>query len=157
MIASRQHGAAADHNAGNVESGCRHQHPRHHFITVGNQDQPVKSRSHGYRLNGVSDEFPTGQRVFHPRMSHRNAVAYADSRKFKGRSPGGHHTQLGCRRDIPQMNVPGNHFVKGITDADQRFCQIFRAISHGMEQGTMRTSSGTFFYNIASHIRPILS
>ena len=85
---SRKHRSAADKNGREVEPQRRHQHAGNNLITVGNEHQRVERMGHCHDFNGIGDQLPAGQRIFHAGMVHGDAVTDADDGKFNGGSTG---------------------------------------------------------------------
>ena len=133
-MTSGEHGAATDENGRDIETCRCHEHPRYNLIAVWNEDKPIESRCHGNSLDGIRNEFTAREGIFHPRMPHGNTVTNTDRRKFNRRSTSCCHSKFHGFRNCIQMKVPRDNLVERIANSDQRFSQILRTISVGMEQ-----------------------
>ena len=106
----------------------------------------------GDGFDGVADEFAARQGKAHTAVAHGDTVADADSRKFDRCTTGGSDAELDGFGNVPQMDVAGDDFIKGITDADQGLLQIFIAIAHGVKKGSVGRTGKALFYDITMHV-----
>ena len=60
---------------------------------------------------GVGDQFSGYQRIFHSLMSHGNAVAHGDSRKYNRHSARQGHPLLYCLLNFIQIPVSRHNLV----------------------------------------------
>ena len=83
-------------------------------------------------FNGIGDDFPAGQRVFHAHMVHGNAVANANDTEFDGCSAS--HVNAGFNRfhNGVQVDVARDDVVGGIGNTDHRPANFSVSISHGL-------------------------
>ena len=88
LIASGQHRSAADNDGRDVQSASGHEHGRHDFIAVWDEDQAVEGVGRRHGFNGVANQFATRKGKTHAPMAHGNAVTDADRREFDGRTAG---------------------------------------------------------------------
>ena len=149
--AAGQHGAAADQDGRDIEPQGRHEHARDDLVAVGHQDQAVHGVGHGHDLDGVGDELPGGQGIFHALVVHGQAVADADDPELQGGAAGQAHPRLGGLGDLVQVEMAGDEFVKGIGHADDGLVDLPVGEAHGLEQGAVGVFFQTQFHQIAAH------
>ena len=87
-------------------------------------------------------------------MPHGNAIADTDGRELQRRTAGGSHAEFRRSGNLAQMDMPGNHLIERVANANQRLLQILRTIAHGMKQGTVSTARRSLLYNVTSHKYP---
>ena len=153
LIAAGQHGAAADEDGRDVEPQGRHEHARDDLVAVGHQDQAVKRVGHGHDLDGVGDELPGGQGIFHALVVHGHAVADADDPELQGGAAGHAHPGLGGLGDLVQVDVAGDEFVKGIGHPDDGLVDLPVGEPHGLEEGAVGVFFQALFHQVAAHGR----
>jgi len=149
---ARQHGAAADEDGGDVQAQGGHEHPGDDLVTVGDHHQGVEGVGHGHGFDGIGDEFPGSQRVFHPCVPHGDPVANPDGRKLHRRPAGEPNPRLDVVGDDPQVDVARDDFVGGVDDADDRPPDLFVRISHGLEQGAVGRPLQALLHQVAAHV-----
>ena len=88
LEAAGQHGSAGNQDGGDVEAQGRHEHAGDDLVAVGHQDEAVHGMGRGHDLDGVGDELPGGQGIFHAGVVHGQAVADADDPELQGGAPG---------------------------------------------------------------------
>ncbi len=84
LKAPGQHGPAGNQDGGDVEAQGRHEHAGDNLVAVGHQDQAVHGMGRGHDLDGVGDDLPGGQGIFHAGVVHGQAVADADDPELQG-------------------------------------------------------------------------
>ena len=102
-------------------------------------------------LNGVGDELPGGQGIFHALVVHGQTVADADDPELQGGAAGQAHPGLGGLGDLVQVQVAGDEFVKGIGHPDDGLVDLPVGEPHGLEQGAMGVFLQTQFHQITAH------
>ncbi len=138
LVTAGQHGAAADEDGGDVEAQRRHEHTGHDLVAVGHQHQPVEGVGHGHDFDGITDELPGGQGVFHPLVVHGQAVADADDPEFQGRPPGQAHPGFHRLGDFVQMDVAGDEFIKSVGHPDEGLVNLPVGKAHGLKKCAVR-------------------
>jgi len=81
----------------------------------------------GHDLNGVLDQFATGQRVPHSSMSHGHAVAYAYGLELEGDSSRRAYARFDRLAQLVQMDVSRDKFIIRVYDADEWPAELFIA------------------------------
>ena len=153
LEAAGQHGAAGDQDGRDVEAQGRHEHARDDLVAVGHQDQAVHRMGRGHDFDGVGDDLPGGQGIFHALMMHGQAVADADDPELQGGAAGQAHPGLGGLGDLVQVDVAGNEFVEGIGHPDDGLVNLPVGEAHGLEERAVRVLLQTQFHQIAAHGR----
>src|SRR3990172_6455798 len=113
--------------------------------------------SHSHNLDGVGNEFPAGQGIFHARMSHGNAVANPDGGEFYRRTAGHSYTRLHIFRNYIQMNMAGYDLIGGIYHADEGTGDLFVRVPHSLEQRTVGRPLESLFHDVTAHIASLLT
>jgi len=146
------HRATADHEGGDVGSECAHEHAGNDLVAVGDADQGVKAVGLDHGFHTVSNNFPTGERVLHPSMTHGNAVADADGVEFKGDAAGLSDGFLDKFSHFVEMNMAGNDFIKRVADSDEGFLEVTGFYQTGCPQkAPVRRAFGSQLDLIAIH------
>ena len=145
------------HDGRDVEAGGGHHHARDYFVAVRDQDETVQGVSFSHRLDGIADELAAGQRVFHAFVSHGDAVADADGRKFHRGPAGQEDSFLNGLSYAVQEKVARNQLVLCVYDADERTVDFLSHISHSVKERTDRRSARSLLDLIAVHFILFLS
>lgn len=85
--AAREHRAARDHDARDVEAGGGHEQAGHVLVAGGHQHEAVERMRRGHRLDAVGDELARNERILHALVAHRQTVADGDGREDDGTPP----------------------------------------------------------------------
>ncbi len=153
----RQHGAPTYDKGGKIQLRRGHGHPRNDLVTVGDVDQSVKSVGPGHDLHGILDQFPAGEREFHPLVVHGNAVAYPDNGKLQGKPSCGIDPRLHRLGDALEMHVAGDNGVEGVHHPDPGAFDLPIRIAAGLKKRAVWRPGNTLFCSIAVHMQIILS
>ena len=105
----------------------------------------------GHDLDGVGDDLPGGQGIFHAGVVHGQAVADADDPELQGGAAIQTHPGLGRLGDLVQVDVPGDELVIGIGHADNGLVDLPVGQSHGLEEGPMGIFFQALFHQVAAH------
>ena len=149
--AAGQHGAAGDQDGGDVEAQGGHEHAGDDLVAVGHQDEAVHGMGRGHDLDGVGDELPGRQGIFHAGVVHGQAVADADDPELEGGAAIEAHPGLGRLGDLVQVDVAGDEFVKGIGHADDGLVDLPVGQAHGLEEGAVGIFLQALFHQVAAH------
>ncbi len=147
-----EHGPAAHHDGGNVETHGSHEHPGDDLVAIGNQDQPVKGVSHGHDFNRIGDEFPAGKGVAHAGMIHGDAVTHPNGTEFDGCPPGVTNPGLDGLGDLVQMDVAGNDLIGRVGHPDEGAVQFGLGVTHGLEKRSVWGFFNALFHGITAHL-----
>ena len=151
VMDSRHHGPSAYHHGGNIETQRRHKHARHYLVAVRHKHKTVEGMGRGHDFDGIGDQLPAGQGIFHAGVAHGDAVTDADRGKCHRRSACHSDSRLHILRNSVEMYMAGNNFVGRIYYPDYRPGQLFVGIAHGLEERSVRRSLKTLFHKITSH------
>src|SRR3990172_8132295 len=113
--------------------------------------------SHSHNLDGVGNEFPAGQGIFHARMSHGNAVANPDGGEFHRRAAGYSYPRLHVLRNDIQVNMAGYDLIGGIYHADEGTGDLFVRVPHSLKQRTVGRPLNALFHCVTAHIASLLT
>ncbi len=151
LKAAGQHGPAGNQDGGDVEAQGRHEHAGDDLVAVGHQDEAVHGMGRGHDLDGVGDELPGRQGIFHAGVVHGQAVADADDAELQGGAAIEAHPGLGRLGDLVQVDVAGDEFVKGIGHADNGLVDLPVGQAHGLEEGAVGIFLQALFHQVAAH------
>ena len=112
------HRPAADEERGDVAAHGGHEHAGHDLVAVGDADHAVEAMGLEHRLDGVGDDLAAGQRVFHARVPHRDAVVDADRVEHERHPARLADALLDELAHLVQVDVAGNDV--GVAVADRR-------------------------------------
>jgi hypothetical protein len=99
-----------------------------HYLVAGRyHNQPVKLVGLSHDLNGVFDQFATGQRVSHAPMAHGNTVADAYGLEFEGHSSGRAYARLHSLTQLVKVNMPGYKLIIRVDNAYEGTANLFVA------------------------------
>ena len=139
------HGAAAHEDGRNVAPHGCHQHAGRDFIAVGNTDHSVEAMGFEHGFDGVGNDFPTGEGVFHSVVSHGDTVANTDgveNERNAASLPDAFLNELG---NIIEMHMSRHDVHMGTDDGDEGFAEIFFIDAAGAEQTSVRCPGGALF------------
>ncbi len=151
-----QHGASGDKDGGNVHPGGSHEQAGHVLVAVGDHHQPVKLVGHRHGLSGVGDQVPGDQGIFHPHMTHGDAVAHGDGGELHGGAAGRPDASLNGLGDLIQVHVAGDDLIIRADHADEGALQLLPGVAQGIEQRAVGGGGSPFFYNIRTHRADLL-
>ena len=106
-VTSGHHRPAADKDRREVHPAGRHQHTRHDFIAVGDENHRIHWVRGQHDLDRIGNQLPRTKRILHALVVHGQAVAYADgveSKRHTARIPDARLHSF-CNR--VQMGVTG--------------------------------------------------
>jgi hypothetical protein len=101
---------------------------------------------HGF--DGIGNDFPAGERVFHAVVSHRNTIANTNGVEHKGHSSGFADTLFDELSDIVQMNMSRYDVHMGTDNSNEGFTKVFFVNSASAEQSSVRRTSIALFDSI---------
>ena len=131
------HGAAGQHDAGDIQAGSCHQHTGDDLVAGAQQDQCIKLVDLRHGLHGVGDDLAVGQDVVHTDMAVCHAVAAADHAKFHRGTAGAVDTVTDALCDLPQIEVAGVGLTPGVRNADDGTSQVIRGETHRLVGSTV--------------------
>ena len=85
-----------------------------------------------HHLDGVRNDFPTGQGVTHPLVALAHAVTQGNGVELLCDTATFSNTVFGTFPQFAQMDMPGYDFVPGVHNGYQGFFEIFLFHSRGI-------------------------
>ena len=152
--AAGKHGAAGDENGGDVQAARRDKHAGNNLVAAGDENHGVELVALHGAFDRVRDDLAAGERIVHALVVHGDAVAYANGVDLQGGAAGKANARFDGVCDLLQVDVPGNDFVLGRDNGDQRSIEFFIRQSIGLEKAAMRRSGQPLLDGIASQLHP---
>ena len=147
-----KHRPAGAKEGGNIDARRGHQEAGHIFIAVWNHDEPVKLVGERHGLGGIGDEVARDKRILHANVPHGDAVAHGDGGEQHGGASGCAHAGLDRFGDLVEIHVPGDNFVEGGHNADQRAANFLFRIAERVKQAAVRRALHAGFDVIGKHV-----
>ena len=138
---SSEHWAARNEDGWDVQPRRRHQQPRHVFIAVGNHHQTVKLVGDGHCFSGISNQIAGDEGVLHADVPHGDPVADGNRGEENRRAARRADARFDGFGDFVQIHMPGDDFIIGGNDADERLADFLIGQTEGIEQ---RAVGGAF-------------
>lgn len=135
------HGAAGDEHGRNVETQCRHEHARCDLVAVRDADQRVRTMRVHLVFHRIGDDLAARQGVQHAGVPHGDAVVDGHRVELTRDAAGLLHGLGDETPNFVEMYVPGDEFVEGVGNGDDRLAEIL-AVNAGRtveRAGTGRT------------------
>ena len=143
VVQARQHGAAADKDAGQVQAAGGQQHTGHHLVAVRDKHDGIQRMRGEHHFNGVGDQLAGAQGILHALVVHRKPVADADGIELKRNTARVANSSLDRLTDVLEMTMARNIIAGGIDHRDKgAFHLIFRRV----QQRAVRGTCGAFFH-----------
>ena len=148
------HRAAGSEDGRDVDAHSAHQHAGNDLVAVRNADHGVERMGGRHGFDAVGNEFAAGEREFHARMPHRDAVADCDCIEFEGNAARLADLVADVFPDLVEMTVSGNDRGIGVAYADERLGKITLFQTRGPEQCPVRSLLHSAFHDVTSHFFP---
>ena len=131
------HGAAGQHDRGDIQPHGRHEHAGHDLVAAGHEHHAVELVGLDHVLHGIGDDLTAGQGVAHPLVALTDAIADGDGGELPGHAPRLCHAQLDKLHQLPQVVVAGHHLGVRVHHGDQRLFQVLLVQPRAVQQGTV--------------------
>src|SRR5574344_581841 len=131
---SGHHRTAGNKYCWKIETRGRHKHAGNDLVAVRYHDHGVKLMRLRHAFDRIGDEFACNKRILHAFVSHCDAVAYTDGRKFNRRAARHADSRLYSVGNTVEFNMSRNDFVFCTAYAYERTRQFFVGIAHSIEQ-----------------------
>ena len=149
---SGQHRASADEDRRDIHARRCHKKAGHVFVAVRDHDQTVELVRHCQRFRRIRDQVSCHERIFHPDMSHRDAVADCDRRYHDRRASRHRDSHLHCLCDLIQVHMPRHDLIVGADHSDQRPVQLFLGHPKRIKQRSVRRLLDALCHCVTSHL-----
>ena len=151
-VAAGFHRPAADENRGDIAAHGGHQHARHDLVAVGDADHAVEAMRAEHRLHRIGDDLAAGERIFHARVPHGDAVVHADGVEDEGHAAGPADALLDVLPDLVQVDVAGNDVHVAVADGDEGLFEIAVPQTGGAEEASMGGTGVAQLDRVGSHV-----
>ena len=131
---SRHHRTARNKNSRQIKTRGSHKHTRNNFVAVRNHNQSIQLMSFCNTFNAVGNQFAGNKRIFHSFVSHRNAVAHTNGRKFNRSSASHAHTGFYSLGNTVKLNMSRNNFIFCTDNANQRLSKFFVSVTRSVKK-----------------------
>ena len=145
------HRPAADEDRGDIAAHRPHEHAGHDLVAIGDADHAVEAVGLYDRLHGVGNHLAAGQRVFHARVAHGDAVVHADGVEDEGHAAGRADALLDVLPHLVQVDVAGDDVGVAVTDGDERLAEIVIDHAGGAEQAAVQGAGIAEFDHVGTH------
>ena len=136
--ATGEHRPAGDDHGRQVEPRGGHEHAGDDLVAVGDQHDRVERVRRDGDLDGVGDDLAARERVAHPHVVHRDAVAHADGRDLDRRAAGHADARLHRVGDLVEHQVAGDDLVRRVDDGDERPRDLLVGETVGLQETAVR-------------------
>ena len=150
--AAREHRAARDHDARDVEAGGGHEQAGHVLVAGGHHHEAVERMRRGHRLDAVGDELARNERILHALVAHRQTVADGDGREDDGHTAAQGDALLHRVRNLVKKDVSRNDVVLRGDDADERALNLRIAETESLKKRALRSRVDAFLEGIRTHV-----
>ena len=152
FVHTRVHGTGGHHYGGYVQAGCRHEHTGADLVAVGEQDDAVKSVTHGNRFHQVRYPLPGGQAVFHSFVTHDDTVTHARDPHKEGEATACVDTFFDGPFQLPHPNMARYDVGKARENPYVGPLEGRGSHARGVKKGTGRHPFRSLLDTIASHL-----
>ncbi len=151
-VAPRRHRAAGGENRRYVDAQGAQQHAGDDLVAVRDADQRVEAVRPRHGLHAVGNQLAARQRILHPGMCHRDAVAHGDRVELHRDAARLDHALLDPFADLVQMAVAGNERFVAVADADERLFHVRARHARREQQTPVRCAFLARLHLIGNHL-----
>src|SRR5580704_6388845 len=135
---ARCYGATVENQAGNIQTGERHDAAGNGFVATDKNDDAVEKIAAGDKFDGVRNDFTADQRGAHTFGAHGDAIGDRDRVEFQGGATSGANALTYVLGKFAKVIIARANFRPGVGDTDERLGEIFVFKPGGAKHGAGR-------------------